>query len=195
MLIPLGVLVVIAIYVFSTYNAFVQMRTRIRASVQEIANQLKRQANLIPNLEESAKAYLKHEKKIFKRLTDARKSVAEAVKSGKLADADKASAAIGKLLPDLRVIVESNPEIKGADVIQKLMNELRDTADKLMYARRTLIDLVADFNAKVLQVPTNFVAKLFGFKQEVGLKVEGGEEGITKVSKEETKERKVDLGS
>jgi LemA protein len=192
-IILLVVLGAIVIYVFSTYNAFVTMRTRIKASVQEIGNQLKRQANLIPNLEESAKAYLKHEKAIFEKLTEARKAVGTAIKSGKMADAEKASQAINKLLPDIKMIMESNPEIKGAEVIEKLMNELRDTADKLMYARRTLIDLVADFNAKVLQFPSNFIAQMFGFKQEAGLKIEGDEGEITKVSKEETKEQKVKL--
>src|SRR3990170_1430454 len=87
----LGLLVLgLIVYVISTYNWLATVRTRIQASVQEIGNQLKRQAELIPNLEESAKGYLKHEKDIIKTLADARKAVTEAVSSG---DVDKMSQA------------------------------------------------------------------------------------------------------
>lgn len=169
-LIILIVAVVVLIgYVLFTYNAFATMRVRIKASVQEIGNQLKRQADLIPNLESSAKAYLAHEKEIFQKLTDARKAVAQAQKTGSLEDAEKASQLIADVVPKLQVAVESNPEIKGAEVIKQLMNELRDTADKVMYARRTLIDLTADYNGMRVRIPSNIIASLFGFEEEKGL--------------------------
>lgn len=135
------------------------MRTRIRAAVQEIGNQLKRQAELIPNLEESVKGYFKHEKDILKMLSDARKLVA----AGK-----DASQQISEVLPKLQVIVESNPQLKGADVVSKLMDELRDTADKVMYSRRSLIDLTADYNIKLVTFPSSLVANAFGFQSEKG---------------------------
>lgn len=166
-----GLLALIAVYLFTTYNWFITAKTRIKASIQEIGNQLKRQADLIPNLESSAKGYLKHEKGIFEKLTDARKAVNTAVKSGSLTDANKAQDMLSQLLPKLQVVVESNPEIKGSEVVSKLMDELRDTSDKVMYARRTLIDLTADYNIKVKTMPSNFVAMLFGFKEEAGLKM------------------------
>src|SRR4030042_6698878 len=84
------ILAVLVIYVFSLYNQFVTIKDRIKASIQEIGNQLKRQAELIPNLVTSAKGYLKHEKGIFDKLTDARKTINQAVESGdiqKMADA------------------------------------------------------------------------------------------------------------
>lgn len=161
--------VVVIVYVFFAYNTFATLRVRIRASVQEIGNQLKRQADLIPNLESSAKAYLAHEKEIFQKLTDARKAVAQAQKTGSLEDAEKASQLIADVVPKLQVAVESNPEIKGAEVIKQLMNELRDTADKVMYARRTLIDLTADYNGMRVRIPSNIIANLFGFQEEKGL--------------------------
>src|SRR5687767_5159740 len=130
------VLAVIVLYLILTYNKFASMRTQIEASIQDIGNQLKRQADLIPNLESSAKGYLKHEKKIFDSLTQARKAVESAVKSHSVAAMEKAESKINAVLPKLQVVVESNPEIKGAEVVSKLMNELRDTSDKLMYARR-----------------------------------------------------------
>src|SRR3989338_11586111 len=138
----LGLLAVgLLVYVIGVYNALASMRTRIGASIQEIGNQLKRQSELIPNLEESAKAYLKHEKDILKMLSDARKMV----DSGK-----DASQKVAELLPKLQVVVESNPQLKGTDVITRLMDELRDTSDKVMYSRRSMIDLVADYNIKLV---------------------------------------------
>jgi len=156
-LVVLGVLA----YGVSIYNFFVQAKVQIQASIQEIGNQLKRQAELIPNLETSAKAYLTHEKDILKLLADARK----------LSDQGKdASSKLSELLPKLQIVVESNPQLKGADVIQNLMSELRDTSDKVMYSRRSLIDLTADYNAKLAVFPANLVAQAFGFKPEAGLK-------------------------
>jgi len=189
LLIPI---ILIVVWVVGLYNFFVTAKTRIKASIQEIGNQLKRQADLIPNLEASAKGYLAHEKDIFDKLTDARKAVQSAVKSGDTQKMADAGSLLNDVLPKLQVVVESNPEIKGADVIKGLMDELRDTSDKLMYARRILIDLSADFNAKLVTFPTNIVANLFGFKEEKGLSTP--ETGAhMEVSEAETKSPKVNL--
>ena len=184
--------ILIVVWVVGLYNFFVTAKTRIKASIQEIGNQLKRQADLIPNLEASAKGYLAHEKDIFDKLTDARKAVQSAVKSGDTQKMADAGSLLNDVLPKLQVVVESNPEIKGAEVIKGLMDELRDTSDKLMYARRILIDLSADFNAKLVTFPTNIVANLFGFKEEKGLSTP--ETGAhMEVSEAETKSLKVNL--
>jgi LemA protein len=188
----IGLAVVIFFYLISTYNWFQTSLTRIQASIQDIGNQLKRQASLIPNLESSAKGYLKHEKGIFKALTDARKAVDTAAESGKMNDVTKASNSLSKILPKIQVLVESNPEIKGEKVVTKLMNELRDTSDKLMYARRTLIDLAADFNQKVLVFPSNLVANLFGFKKQKGLSTPNSGAHL-EVTAKESKTPKVSL--
>src|SRR3972149_5277789 len=127
----LGVLAVLVLWFISTYNFFVSAKGRIKGAVQEIGNQLKRQADLIPNLESSVKGYLKHEKDVFEKLTDARRAVAGAVKSGNLQKMTEASAKISQLLPSLSIAVEDNPELKSSDVVAKLMDELRDTADKV----------------------------------------------------------------
>ena len=184
--------VVIVGYVLATYNGFQTIKTRIEASLQEIGNQLKRQASLIPNMQESAKGFLKQEKSIFKSLTDARKAVEVATNNSTGSNIDAAIDKMGALLPKLNVLVESNPEIKSDSIIAKLMAELRDTADKLMYARRTLIDLTADFNVKVVTFPSNLVANLFGFKKQAGL-VTPASGAHTSVSEAEMKDVKVDL--
>lgn len=192
-LLVIGVIaLVIGVYVISTYNQLVTLKARIKASIQEIGNQLKRQADLIPNLQESAKAFLKQEKGIFKMLTDARKAVEAASKSGDMAEVDLANDLLGKALGKIQVLVESNPEIKSDSVVTQLMNELRDTSDKVMYARRTLIDLAADYNIMIATFPSNFVAKMFGFAEEKGLEMADAT-AATSVSTDEMKTPKVNL--
>jgi len=184
--------VAVGLYLVSLYNFFQTALTRIKASIQEIGNQLKRQADLIPNLEASVKGYLKHEKDILTMLADARKMVNLAVKTGDVARQTQAAGMLSDVMPRLSVIVESNPELKGNTTVTTLMEELRDTADKVMYARRTLIDLSADYNVKVITFPSNIVANMFAFKEQSGLKV-ADMESATSVSTDETKSPKIKL--
>ncbi len=165
----LGILLLLTLWTISTYNFFVSSKTRVGAAIQEIGNQLKRQAELIPNLEASVKGYLKHEKSIFEMLTLARKQIAGAVKSGDINKMSAASTAISDILPKLTIAVEDNPEIKADNVVTNLMGELRDTSDKVMYSRRLLIDLTADYNVKRVTFPSSLVASLFHFEALKGL--------------------------
>jgi LemA protein len=169
LLVVIVILLVLAMYVIGLFNSLQTLKTQIQASIQEIGNQLKRQASLIPNLEETVKGYLKHEKGIFQMLTDARKAVAKADASGKATDIDAAINKIQSVVPQLTVAVEDNPELKADVSVSKFMSELTDTADKLMYARRTVIDLTQAFNQKLVTFPSNIIAGMFGFKPEKGL--------------------------
>lgn len=182
----------IGLYLISLYNFFQTSLTRIKASIQEIGNQLKRQSDLIPNLEASVKGYLKHEKDILTMLADARKMVSQAVKTKDVARQTQAAGMLGEIMPRLSVIVESNPQLQGNSTVTNLMEELRDTADKVMYSRRTLIDLSADYNIRIVTFPSNLVANLFGFKEQLGLKV-ADMEAATSVSASETKSPKISL--
>ena len=159
----------VAFFVMSTYNGLQTLKTQITASIQEIGNQLKRQASLIPNLMESVKSYMGHEKGIFQMLTDARTLVAKASASSSAKDIDQAAEKIQSLIPAINVLVESNPQLKADETVTKFMDELTDTADKLMYARRSLIDLTQTYNARLLTFPSNMIAGAFGFKPEAGL--------------------------
>lgn len=185
-------LVVIALYVMGVYNGLQRLKTQIKASIQEIGNQLKRQAGLIPSLENAVKGQLQHEKGIYQMLTDARKSTIKAEKTGKSADINQAIADIQKLMPQMQVLVENNPELKANEAITKFMDELTDTADKLTYARRSVIDLTQSYNEKLVVFPSNVVANLFGFKEEKGLETPLSGEHLS-VSQEEMKAPKVDL--
>lgn len=188
----IGIAVVLIFWIISTYNFFVSAKTRIKAAVQEIGNQLKRQADLIPNLESSVKGYLKHEKGIFKELTSARKAIDTAVKSGNVQKMADAGSQLSQILPKLQILVESNPEIKGSGVVTKLMEELRDTSDKVMYSRRLVIDLTADFNVKRVRVPSNIIAGMFKFDELPGLITPEKGEHMS-VSSKDVKTPKVNL--
>ncbi len=186
------IIFLLIIYAIATYNSFRILQIRIKASIQEIGNQLKRQAELIPNLVESTKGYLEHEKDIFDRLTEARKAIVEAINSGSLQKMVDTQELISQAIQPLRVIVESNPQLQSAAVVTNLMNELRDTADKVMYARRTLIDLTADYNTKLMTIPTSWIGSVFKFEKEKGLKVEANE-SFLKVSDQEVRTPKVNF--
>lgn len=194
LVIVLIVLAVVVLYVFSTYNWFVRTKTRLEASIQEIGNQLKRQADLIPNLVSSVKGYIKHEKAVFDELTEARKAVVQAVKSGNAQKMLDASQLASRALAPIMAVFESTPQLQAAGPTTKLMDELRDTADKIMYSRRTLIDLTADFNVRVRTVPSALIATMFGFQKQPGLRMpEGGEEVATTVKPEEIETPRVEL--
>lgn len=188
----LAVILVVLAWVASTYNFFVSTKTRVEASIQEIGNQLKRQAELIPNLEASAKGYLSHEKGIFEELTAARKSISSAVDSGNLKKMSDAGQKLAEVLPKIQVVMESNPEIKGSEVVKTLMDELRDTSDKVMYARRLLIDLTADYNVKRVSFPSNILAGMFHFETLKGLETPTSKDSLS-VSESEMKTPKVNL--
>ncbi|MBP7842792.1 LemA family protein [Candidatus Woesebacteria bacterium] len=184
--------VAIAFYVVSIYNSLQRLKTQITASIQEIGNQLKRQASLIPNLEASVKGMMKQETGIFKMLTDARKSVANAQESGKVNDIEKAIEQVQSLVPKMTIAVEDNPELKSDATVSKLMNELTDTADKLMYARRAVIDLSQNYNEMLVTFPSNVVAGMFKFEPEKGLATALTGEHV-EVNSSEMKDVKVNL--
>lgn len=186
------VLAVVIVYVISIYNDLQKLKTQIVASIQEIGNQLKRQASLIPNLQATVKGYLKHEKKIFEMLTDARKAAEKAGKTGSDKDIDAAITQMQQAIPKLTVAVEDNPELKSNESVSKFMNELTDTADKLMYARRSVIDLSQTYNQKLVVFPSNMIANMFGFKPEKGLATALTGSHV-EVSAAETKDVKVEL--
>lgn len=186
------ILAVVFLYVIGIYNSLQTLKTQIKASIQEIGNQLKRQAGLIPNLEVAVKGQLKHEQGIYKMLTEARQSVAKADASGSAKDIDQAVAKIQNLIPQIQVVVESNPELKANEAITKFMDELTDTADKLTYARRSVIDLSQSFNEKLVVFPSNIIANIFGFKEEKGITTSTTGAHM-EVSSEEEKSPKVNL--
>jgi LemA protein len=192
LIILLIIIAVLALYVVSIYNTLQRLKTQIVASIQEIGNQLKRQASLIPNLETAVKGYLKHERGVFEMLTDARKAVAQAEKTGKAVDVEKAIESMQNLVPRISIAIEDNPELKADQTVTRFMQELSDTADKIMYARRSVIDLSQAYNEKLVMFPSNVIANMFGFRPEKGL-VTALTGSHVEVSQDEIKDVKVDL--
>lgn len=186
-------IIILALVLMNFYNKFKALQVRIKASLQEIGNQLKRQADLIPNLVDSVKGYMKHEKGIFDQLTDARKSIETAVSQNDPKLIDQAQASVNRVLSSLKVVVESNPQIATSGLVNNLMDELRDTSDKIMYSRRTLIDLTADYNTGIATIPGAWVAQLFGFKEEKGLSLPENSDSLTQVTSEDIKNPKINL--
>ena len=191
-IIPLAIILVIFLYLLVTYNKFVTTRTRIKASIQEIGNQLKRQADLIPNLVASVKGYFKHEQTALTKITAARTSILSALKSGSSQKLVDAAGQLQGALGGINAVFESTPELQAAGPTKQLMDEVRDTADKLMYSRRTLIDLSADYNTMIATVPSSLIANLFKFQAKPGLTTP--EDGAhLEVSSTETKTPQVSL--
>ncbi|PIS21620.1 hypothetical protein COT51_01770 [candidate division WWE3 bacterium CG08_land_8_20_14_0_20_41_15] len=185
-------LVLLVLYALSIYNKLQGLKVRIVQSIQEIGNQLKRQAELIPNLVEAAKGMMKQEKGIFEDLTNARKSISEAASSGDVDKMSKTAEVSSKLFGSFFALMESNPAIISSTVVQDLMANLRDSSDKLMYARRLLIELTTQYNTMLVTIPSSLIASLFGFKAEKGLSTPMEGEHVT-VSSEETKTPRVSL--
>ena len=125
-------------------------------------------------------------------LTDARKSIEVASANTTPATVEKVEQQIQSILPKLQVVMEDNPELKSNETIQQFMAELRDTADKLTYARRALIDLTQNYNQKLVTFPSNLIANAFGFKKQKGLATPMSGEHV-EVSANETQDVKVDL--
>src|SRR3989304_8182422 len=165
----LVVLGAFALYLVSVFNKFKTTDTRSGASIQEIGNQLKRQAEMIPNLIASVKGYMKHEQKALDKITEARKSILSALQGNNAKDLVAAASQLNQALPAIQAVFESTPELQAAGPARKLMDELRDTADKVMYSRRTLIDLTADYNVMAVTFPTNLVGQMFKFTAKPGL--------------------------
>ncbi|KKQ90410.1 MAG: LemA-like protein [Candidatus Shapirobacteria bacterium GW2011_GWE1_38_92] len=105
---------------------------------------------------------------------------------------DQAQTALGNAIKSISLIAESNPQIQSSPLVSNLMNELRDTSDKVMYARRTLIDLSADFNIKISTIPGVWIAPLMGFTAQKGLDTPVSGEFL-EVSQSDTSTPKVNL--
>jgi len=192
MVIVLVFVAIIAIYIWSVYNKLATMKVRIVASIQEIGNQLKRQAQLIPELAAIFKGAARQEKAVYKMLTEARKTILEAIKTGNEKAIESSQEFLQEAMKQVKLIVESNPQMQAIGTLSSLTENVRDTVDKVMYARRTLIDLSADYNIMLVTFPSSLVAKLFGFKEAEGLKTPLSGEFL-EVSEEETKTPKLEL--
>ena len=157
----IAVVVVLAIFVWATYNSLVRLRIRVDEAWSDINVQLKRRLDLIPNLVETVKGYAAHEASVFEAVSDARARMmgAKGVKETAAAENQLEGA-----LKSLFAISEAYPELKANQNFADLQRELVDTEDKIQASRRFYNSGVTGLNTKIQTFPANVVAGMFGFK-------------------------------
>jgi len=157
----LGIVVVVGIFLWVTYNGLVRLRVRVDEAWSDINIQLKRRLDLIPNLVETVKGYAKHESAVFEQVTEARASVmnAKGVKETAAAENQFEGA-----LKSLFAVSEAYPDLKANQNFADLQRELVDTEDKIQGSRRFYNSGVTSLNTKIQTFPVNIVAGMFGFK-------------------------------
>jgi len=161
MIVTVVIAVVIVLLILGLYNSIVTTKIRVSEAFSQIDVQLKRRADLIPNLVETVKGYAKHEKEIFEKVTKARSALLGA--SG-VADKADANNQLSKTLKSLIAVAEAYPNLKASDNYKELQEELSDTEDKIAYARQFYNGMVRDYNTKLGVFPGSLFASLFQFK-------------------------------
>lgn len=172
--------VIIGFYLISLYNSLIGLRNRVKNAWSQIDVQLKRRHDLIPNLIETVKGYMTHERQIMENITKYRSQAMEANTVGEKAQAEGLlSGALGQL----RVQVENYPDLKANQNFLALQEELTSTENKISFARQSYNDQVLFYNNKIQMFPSNIVAGMFSFKEEEFFEVEDQKEKeVPKVS-------------
>jgi LemA protein len=157
----IGVIVIIGLFIWATFNALVRLKNRVDEAWSDITVQLKRRADLIPNLVNSVKGYAAHEKNVFEDVTAARASTVSATG---VKEAAAASNQLEGALKSLFAVAEAYPDLKANQNFLELQGELVDTEDKIQASRRFYNGGVRDFNTKIEVFPNNIFASGLGFK-------------------------------
>ncbi len=169
LLIVLGVIVVVVVWVVGLYNGLVRLRNQVKEAWAQVDVQLKRRFDLIPNLMETVKGYMKHERETLEAVTQARAAVAGA---GSLPERMQAEAGLAGALGKLMVTVEAYPDLKASANFMQLQEELTSTENKISFARQFYNQAVMTLNNKVEMFPSNIVAGMFNFAKEMFFEVE-----------------------
>lgn len=158
----LGVIVVIVLWVGMTYNALTRLKNKVKTNWAQIDVVLKRRADLIPNLVETVKGYAKHEKETLDDVIKARNTY---VNASLPEDQMKASGELTQALSKLMMLSEAYPDLKANTNFIQLQNEIRETEDKITFARQFYNDSVYAYQNKIEMFPSNLIAGMFGFKE------------------------------
>ena len=179
----LGVVAIALVWLIATYNGLIRFRNRVDEAFSDIDVQLKRRYDLIPNLMETVKGYVKHEKETLENVTKARTAA--------MAVHDKKGATVGEMgqaenmltgaLKSMFALSEAYPDLKANQNFAKLQDELSDTENKIQASRRFYNGNVRDFNTKVQVFPTNLVAGMLNFKAYEFFEADEGEKENVKV--------------
>ncbi|MGA2916462.1 MAG: LemA family protein [Sedimentisphaerales bacterium] len=181
MLLGLIILVVIVIVaVIGMYNSLVGLRNQVDNAWSQIDVQLKRRHDLIPNLIETAKGYMQHERGTMEAVTNAR---SQAMGAKNVAEAAKAEGVLGQALSKFLLTVEAYPDLKANQNFLALQEELSSTENKIAFSRQAYNDQVLFFNNKIQMFPSNIVAGMFSFQKRDFFQLEdAAEKAVPKVS-------------
>jgi len=175
----IGALALVLIIFLYFYNRFAVLSNRIDNSLSQIDVQLKRRADLIPNLIETVKGYAKHEKSIIEEVTKARKALVSATNiEGKV----KADEHLEKALKSIFALAENYPNLKANENFLELQKELAATEDKVAYSRQYYNDSILDYNNLATTFPGAFFARLYGRKEKEYIKIAPSEREPVKVN-------------
>ena len=172
MLVALAIIVLLVIVGISMYNNLVKLRQKVKNSWSQIDVQLQRRFDLIPNLVEAVKGYMKHEEAILTKVTELRTAWANAESVHAKAELDNQ---LSGALKTIMAVSENYPDLKANQNFSQLQQELQNTENKISYSRQFYNDTVTMYNTKLEVVPSNIIASLFGFKPEELFKVENEE--------------------
>ncbi|MGB2807806.1 MAG: LemA family protein [Sedimentisphaerales bacterium] len=176
----LVLLVVLVLFVIGIYNALIRLRNQVKNAWSQIDVQLKRRHDLIPNLVETAKGYMKHERGTFEAITEAR---SKAMGANTVSEASKAEGALGEALSKFMLVVENYPDLKANQNFLAVQEELTGTENKISFARQSYNDQVLFFNNKIQMFPSNIIANMFSFTKRDFFEIEvEAEREVPKVS-------------
>ena len=162
------------IWLISAYNGLIRLRQRVKNGWSQIDVQLKRRYDLIPNLVETCKGYMQHEREVLENVTRARTQAIEV--SGGAAEQAKAENFLSQTLRSLFAVSENYPQLKANENMLKLQEELTTTENRVSFARQHYNDQVMKFNTKTEVFPTNLIAGAFGFTKKDFFQTEVPEE-------------------
>ena len=169
--IVLGIIVALAIWAISIYNGLVALRNRYKNAFSQIDVQLKRRYDLIPNLVETAKGYLKHERETLEAVIKARNQAVTAAQGAAanpgnpaaMASLGQAEGALSGVLGRLFALAEAYPDLKANQNMMSIQEELTSTENKVAFARQAFNDSVMEYNTRRESFPDNVFAGMFGF--------------------------------
>ena len=169
LLIFAGLIVVLALFVIGIYNALIRLRNQVDNAWSQIDVQLKRRHDLIPNLVETAKGYMKHERETFEAITQAR---SQAMGAKNVAETAKAEGQLADALSKFMLVVENYPELKANQNFLALQEELTSTENKIAFSRQNYNDQVLFYNNKIQMFPSNIIAGMLNFTKRDFFEVE-----------------------
>ena len=173
-----GGLFLLAIWIIWTYNGLIALRNQIQNAWKQIDVQLKRRYDLIPNVVESVKGYMKYEQDTLQKVIDAR---SKAMASTGVKEAAEAESALTQSLGRIFALMENYPDLKANENVLRLQEELTTTENQLAFARQYYNDLVMRFNMKQEVFPSNMIASFFGFKAPDFFSVPEAEKNVPRV--------------